>query len=64
MDKDSKPPPLTTLLGQYWNQLLIKELTEVLGESGYGKIIITVYNKSIKGIDSTKHFRKGNDNNI
>ena len=62
MDK-SNPPPLTTLLDQEWLQLLAKLLAEVLVDSGYGKITISVYNKSVVGMDKGQSYRRGNDAN-
>ncbi len=60
---DTKPPPLTTLLDQEWRQLLAKILAEVLADSGYGKITISVYNKSVVGMDKGQSYRRGNENN-
>ncbi len=61
MTKD--PPPITNLLDQEQIQLLARLLTEVIADSGYGKVTITVYNKSIVGMDTVKTYRRGNDNN-
>jgi hypothetical protein len=63
---DTKPPPngsaqLLELLKSEWTPLLTRLLLETLGDSGYGKIIISVYNKSIVGIDSTRTYRRGDD---
>ena len=63
MDKDSMPPPITSLLDQEQIQLLTRLLTEVIADSGYGKVTITIYNKSIVGMDTAKTYRRGNDNN-
>ena len=61
MTKD--PLPITNLLDQEQIQLLARLLEEVIGDSGYGKVTITVYNESIVGMDTTKTYRRGNDNN-
>ena len=60
---NSNPPPLATLLDQEQIQLLARLLTEVIAVSGYGKVTITVYNKSIVGMDTSKTYRRGNGNN-
>ena len=59
---NSKPPPITNLLDQEQIQLLARLLVDVIADSGYGKVTITVYNKSIVGMDTSKTYRKGNDN--
>ena len=60
------PPPngpvITDLLDQEWLQLLAKLLAEVLADSGYGKITISVYNKSVVGMDKGQSYRRGNEN--
>ena len=62
MNKDN-PPQITNLLDQEQIQLLARLLLEVIDDSGYGKVTITVYNKSIVGMDTAKTYRRGNDNN-
>ena len=61
--KTDIPPPITNLLDQEQIQLLARLLTEVIADSGYGKVTITVYNKSIVGMDTAKTYRRGNSNN-
>ena len=56
------PPPLTELLDQEQIQLLARLLLDIIADSGYGKVTITVYNKSIVGMDTAKTYRRGNDN--
>jgi hypothetical protein len=63
MDNDTKPPPITDLLDQEWIQLLARLLTEVLADSGYGKVTISVYKKSVVGMDKGQSYRRGNDAN-
>jgi hypothetical protein len=70
MDKDTVPPPnnnesvdIIDLLKPEQIQLLVRLLTEVIGDSGYGKVTIAVYNKSIVGMDTAKTYRRGDENN-
>ena len=57
---NSKPPPLINLLDQEQIDLLARLLIDIIGDSGYGKVTITVYNKSIIGMDTSKTYRRNN----
>ena len=64
---DKPPPPngsvpLLDLLDNEWRQLLVKRLTEVFTDTGYGKVTITIYKKNIVGIDVFKSFRGSDEN--
>ena len=63
---DTKPPPpkkaiieLGRVMDPDQMKLLARLLTEAIGDSGYGKVTITVYNKNIVGMDTTKTYRGG-----
>ena len=59
---NSKHPPITNLMDQEQIQLLARLLLDIIADSGYGKVTITVYNKSIVGMDTAKTYRRGNGN--